>query len=70
MAENDFASNGNDGMAMLQNTRWSIGTEWRLGYQIIHGYETETHLGQIAGKNAMADAFYWFRLAIPENGRW
>src|SRR5690606_10689104 len=32
MAENDFATNGNDGQAMLQNTRWSLGTEWRLGY--------------------------------------
>ena len=34
MAENDFATNGNDGMAMLQNTRWSINTEWRLGITI------------------------------------
>ena len=31
MAENDFANNGNDGMVVLQNTRWSIGSEWRLG---------------------------------------
>jgi CopA family copper-resistance protein len=50
MAENDFATNGNDGMAMLQNTRWSIGTEWRLGYQDHHGYETETHIGRYIGK--------------------
>lgn len=50
MAENDFASNGNDGMFMLQNTRWSIGSEWRLGYHDIHGYETETHLGRYIGK--------------------
>ncbi|MBO9673322.1 MAG: multicopper oxidase domain-containing protein [Sphingobacteriaceae bacterium] len=46
MAENDFASNGNDGMAMLANTRWSIGTEWRLGYNNMHGFETETHIGR------------------------
>ncbi|NMN35103.1 multicopper oxidase family protein [Pedobacter sp. SG918] len=46
MAENDFASNGNDGMAMLANTRWSIGTEWRLGYNKMHGFETETHIGR------------------------
>jgi hypothetical protein len=45
MAENDIATNGNDGEAMLQNTRWSIGTEWRLGYHDHHGYEIETHLG-------------------------
>ncbi len=50
MAENDFATNGNDGQVMLQNTRWSIGTEWRLGYHDIHGYETETHLGRYFGK--------------------
>ncbi|WP_395048118.1 multicopper oxidase family protein, partial [Flavobacterium sp.] len=50
MAENDFASNGNDGMAMFSNTRWSIGTEWRLGYNDIHGYETETHIGRYIGK--------------------
>jgi CopA family copper-resistance protein len=50
MAENDFATNGNDGMLMLQNTRWSIGTEWRLGYNAMHGYETETHIGRYVGK--------------------
>ncbi|MFV5688665.1 multicopper oxidase domain-containing protein [Flavobacterium sp. ZT3R25] len=50
MAENDFATNGNDGMAMLGNTRWSIGTEWRLGYSDHHGYETETHIGRYIGK--------------------
>jgi CopA family copper-resistance protein len=50
MAENDFATNGNDGMLMLQNTRWSIGTEWRLGYHDMHGYETETHIGRYIGK--------------------
>ncbi|WP_411813120.1 multicopper oxidase family protein [Chryseobacterium scophthalmum] len=50
MAENDFATNGNDGQAMLQNARWSIGTEWRLGYNNMHGYETETHVGRYIGK--------------------
>jgi CopA family copper-resistance protein len=50
MGENDFASNGNDGEAMLSNTRWSIGTEWRLGYNDSHGYETETHIGRYIGK--------------------
>ena len=50
MAENDFATNGNDGMAMFSNTRWSIGTEWRLGYNNHHGYETETHIGRYIGK--------------------
>lgn len=50
MIENDFATNGNDGEAMLQNTRWSVGTEWRLGYHDMHGYETETHFGRYIGK--------------------
>jgi FtsP/CotA-like multicopper oxidase with cupredoxin domain len=50
MAENDFASNGNDGEAMYSNTRWSIGTEWRLGYNDKHGYEIETHVGRYIGK--------------------
>ena len=50
MAENDFASNGNDGTVMFQQTRWSIGTEWRLGYNNNMGYETETHVGRYIGK--------------------
>jgi hypothetical protein len=50
MGENDFASNGNDGMVMLQNTRWSIGSEWRLGYNNMHGYEVETHIGKYLDK--------------------
>jgi len=50
MGENDIASNGNDGQLMFQNTRWSIGTEWRLGYHDRHGYETETHVGRYIGK--------------------
>jgi len=50
MAQNDFATNGNDGETMLQNARWSLGVEWRLGYNDMHGYETETHLGRYIGK--------------------
>jgi hypothetical protein len=50
MAENDFATNGNDG-AMVQNARWSLATEWRLGYNDMHGYETETHIGRYIGRN-------------------
>ncbi|WP_372339339.1 multicopper oxidase domain-containing protein [Flavobacterium sp. MFBS3-15] len=50
MAENDFATNGNDGEAMLANTRWSINAEWRLGYNDHHGYETELHVGRYVDK--------------------
>lgn len=56
MFQNDFASNGNDGEMMLQNTRWSIGSEWRLGYNTMHGYETETHIGRYLGR------MQWFML--------
>lgn len=50
MAQNDFASNGNDGEMMLQNTRWKLQTEWRLGYNDMHGYESEVHLGKYIGR--------------------
>lgn len=50
MAQSDFASNGIDGEMMFMNARWSLGTEWRLGYNNMHGYETETHLGRYIGK--------------------
>jgi len=60
MFQNDFATNGNDGMTMLQNTRWSFGTEWRLGYNDRHGYETETHIGRYIGRNQWLMAFIGF----------
>ncbi len=60
MVENDFATNGNDGMAMLQNTRWSFGTEWRLGYMDHHGYESETHIGRYIGRNQWLMPFIGF----------
>ncbi len=50
MIENDFATNGNDGELMIQNARWSLGTEWRLGFNNMHGYEVETHFGRYIGK--------------------
>lgn len=60
MAENDFATNGNDGQMMLQNTRWSINTEWRLGYNDHHGYESETHIGRYIGRNQWFMPFIGF----------
>tara|TARA_R110002049_G_scaffold309168_1_gene517841 strand:+ start:8909 stop:11191 length:2283 start_codon:yes stop_codon:yes gene_type:complete len=60
MVENDFATNGNDGQVMLQNTRWSFGTEWRLGYGDEHGYEAETHIGRYIGKNQWLMPFVGF----------
>ncbi|MBF03941.1 MAG: copper oxidase [Flavobacterium sp.] len=60
MAENDFATNGNDGQMMLQNTRWSVATEWRLGYNDHHGYESETHIGRYIGRNQWFMPFIGF----------
>ncbi|MBK8353941.1 MAG: multicopper oxidase domain-containing protein [Saprospiraceae bacterium] len=60
MVENDFATNGNDGMIMFQNTRWALGTEWRLGHHDDHGYETETHLGRYIGRNQWFMPFIGF----------
>ena len=60
MAENDFATNGNDGKMMLQNTRWSIESEWRLGYNDHHGYESETHIGRYIGRNQWFMPFVGF----------
>lgn len=50
MGSNDVATNGNDGEAMIANTRWKLHTEWRLGYHEMHGYESETHFGRYIGK--------------------
>ncbi|TXF74827.1 copper oxidase [Chryseobacterium sp.] len=60
MAENDFATNGNDGMAMLSNTRWELGTEWRLGYNDHHGYEVETQLGRYVDRMQWLKPFIGF----------
>ena len=69
MAENDFATNGNDGMVMFHNTRWSFGTEWRLGYNDEHGYEMETHIGRYVGKNQWFMPFIGFDWRyINQNG--
>lgn len=50
MFQNDFATNGNDGEMMYMNTRWNLQAEWRLGYDKMMGWETETHLGRYIGK--------------------
>ncbi len=57
---NDFASNGNDGRVLFQNTRWNLGAEWRLGYNDRFGYETETHLGRYLGRNQWFMPFLGF----------
>lgn len=68
MLENDFSTNGNDGSVMLQNTRWSLGTEWRLGYNDMHGYEVETHFGRYIGKMQWFMPFVGFDWRYRKNG--
>lgn len=50
MAMNDFSTNGNEGMLMYANTRWSFQGTWNFGYSSHHGYEVETHFGRYLGK--------------------
>lgn len=74
MAQNDFATNGCDGELMLQNTRYSFGSEWRLGYNDIMGWETETHLGRYIGKMQWFMPFVGFdwryrRMGIDEHSK-
>lgn len=59
-AQNDFATNGNDGKAMFQNARWEWNTEWRLGYNATKGYEIETRLGRYVDKNQWLMPFIGF----------
>jgi len=68
MVENDFATNGNDGEVMLQNARWRFSTEWRLGYNDRHGYETETHIGRYIGKMQWLMPFVGFDWRYRELG--
>jgi hypothetical protein len=73
MAENDFTTKGNHGMAMLQNTRWSIGTEWSLGYSQMHAYEVEAQLGRYIGKSQFFMPFIGYdwrysRIEVDQQG--
>ncbi len=44
-------SNGSDGEVMYSNTRWMIQSEWRLGINNRKGFESETHIGRLIGRN-------------------
>ena len=69
MAENGVETNGNDGELMALNTRWSIGSEWRLGYHDMHGYEVETHIGRYIGKMQWLMPFIGFDWRYRTRGR-
>ncbi len=51
MAHIGLESTGSDGEFMLANTRWLLQTEWRLGLNDHHGYESESHIGRYIGQN-------------------
>ena len=68
MIQNDFATNGNDGEAMLGNTRWSLQSEWRLGYMDMHGFEVGTHLGYFIGKMQWLMPFVGFDYRYRKQG--
>jgi hypothetical protein len=64
MAKTGVESNGIDGEMMICSTRWFGQAEWRLGYSLMDGFETETHIGRYFGKNQ------FFRLYIGGDFRY
>ncbi|MFY0256343.1 multicopper oxidase domain-containing protein [Chitinophaga sp. 30R24] len=50
MARVGLESNGSDGIIMVANTRYRLSTEWRVGLNAKHGYETESHFGRYFGQ--------------------
>lgn len=49
-AEIGIESNGSDGELQLSNIRYQLSTEWRVGFNDKHGYESESHFGRYFGK--------------------
>jgi FtsP/CotA-like multicopper oxidase with cupredoxin domain len=50
-AQVGLESNGSDGEIAFNNTRWVLQTEWRLGLNSKKGFESETHIGRLIGRN-------------------
>ena len=50
MARIGLESNGSDGEIMIANTRYRLQTEWRVGFNEHHGYESESHFGRYLGR--------------------
>lgn len=49
-AEIGIESNGSDGHISIANTRWSLQTEWRLGFNQGTGFESESHISRFLDK--------------------
>lgn len=50
MAEIGLESNGSDGEVMLSTERFALKSEWHIGLNKHHGYESETYIGRYFGK--------------------
>lgn len=57
MMQISYESNGSDGEIMFANTRWFFQTEWRLGFNLHHGYESESHFGKYFGRNQFLNIY-------------
>jgi hypothetical protein len=57
MQHASFETNGMDGELMLSNKRNKISTEWRLGYDVMNDYESETHFSRYLGKQQFWNAY-------------
>ncbi len=70
MAQVGLESNGSDGEIMVANTRYRLSTEWRIGLNEHHGYESESHFGRYFGEMQWLFPYVgWdFRRRIVEAG--
>jgi len=68
MAKAGIESNGSDGEAMFANTRWEVSTLWHLGYQDMHGYESETMIGRYLGRMQWWFPYVGFDYHYKEEG--
>ena len=67
--QNDFATNGNDGMLQLEKTRWAFNTEWRLGYNDKNGYEVDARFGRYLGRMQWFMPFIGYSYSYRNDGR-
>jgi FtsP/CotA-like multicopper oxidase with cupredoxin domain len=59
-AQVGLESNGSDGEMFYSNTRWVFQTEWRLGLNNRKGFESETHIGRLIGRNQLLMPYVGF----------
>uniref|UniRef100_UPI0013ECE690 multicopper oxidase domain-containing protein n=1 Tax=Dysgonomonas sp. ZJ279 TaxID=2709796 RepID=UPI0013ECE690 len=62
-------SNGSDGNMSLMNTRWIVSTEWRIGLNKIHGFETEARIGRFLDQKQFLVAYAGWDWFYREGGR-